>query len=81
MIAASGNFTPGSPSGVSRYMDNETDANDLLVESVAKYLSESMGRETSLRDLLAQAGYNDPKMTVERCVEKLVHDHLRTMSV
>lgn len=62
-------------------MDNETDANELLVSLVAKYLSESVGQETSLRDLLAQVGYNDPKMTVERCLENLVREHLRTMPV
>lgn len=50
---------------------------ELLVQAMAQYLDESLSVESSIRELLAKVGFNDPELPVEDCVAALVGAHLR----
>ena len=50
---------------------------NLLIQAMAQYLDESLSVESSIRELLAKVGFNDPELPVEDCVAALVGAHLR----
>lgn len=48
---------------------------DLLVKALVDYLDDKISMETFLRELLDRARCNDPNLSVEECLRKLVDDY------
>lgn len=65
------------PEGRNTSMSNLPPDDDLLIRAMASYLDESLSAEEALREILATAGFNDPKLRVEECVQALVDAYLR----
>lgn len=47
-----------------------------IIKALAAYLEENLSKELLLREILARAGYNDPKHPIEECLKSLVEAHL-----
>jgi len=52
-------------------------SDNLLIQAMAQYLDEALSTEGVIRELLARVGFDNPDLTVEECVAKLVQAHLR----
>lgn len=50
---------------------------ELLIQAMVEYLDESLDTEGVIREALARAGFNDPKLQVEECVQALVDAYLQ----
>jgi len=48
---------------------------DLLVRALVDYLDDKISMETFLRELLDRARCNDPSLSVEDCLRKLVDNY------
>lgn len=47
-----------------------------IIKGIAAYLEENLSKELSLREILAKAGYNNPKHSVEECLNSLVEAYV-----
>ena len=47
-----------------------------IVRAMVVYLEESLSTESELRELLREAGFNDPDLTLGECVAALVSAYL-----
>lgn len=48
-----------------------------MVEAMVTYMEKSVSQDFTLRELLAQVQYNDPSLSVEECLYRLVQDFIK----
>lgn len=65
-----------APTGVTTGMCKQP-PDELLIQAMVEYLDESLDTEGVIREALARAGFNDPKLQVEECVQALVDAYLQ----